>query len=991
MGSAPAPRRVWTGCPVALRLSLVLEVNLLGAVGARALGADLGLGPPRQQGLLAWLALASPRVSSMESIEDAIWGADPPASARNAVQVYISGLRKQLSGHGALVSRVGDGYALRGDELVVDVIAFAEAVASGRSAIRVGDVDRGIDQLERAIAMWVGHPLDGVGDLPFVGPARENLVNTLRSGLADLASTYLRRRRSTDAVAVAHQLLELDRYDEAAWVQLATAHYAGGNQAEALQVCRRGVALIRDELGVDPHAALGELEMQILRGEVNLPAAQADPETAAEASSEVDDSADEPLPPLPTPFLGREELLEDLDRLCVAARVVTLTGLGGIGKTSVALARAHQVQQSGGRVAFVPLEAETSLSGAMERLCAHLRRDPGSDALAALRDGEAWPATLVVLDNAEQIPELRVAVDRLVADIPNSRFLITSRLPLRAHAEVVLTVPPLQGSSAGSSAAVELFTAHALRARSDLDVDRHREAIEQLCSTLDGIPLSIEVAAARSRILMPEQMLERLRRSTSSLDGARGTHRQANLTVVLAATMQLLSPPARTMLRSLAELEGRATVGFIEALMGEEADELVDALDELASGGLVLVSDGLTRLPVPVRDHCRGLLDREEMTRRFTSRAVAYALEGPSMYGPNTLAEVARLEADSDGLSSALDRAVEIGASELVVELVLRIQRMWLLTGRLLEGRRRLDDLSPKLDKPADRVRVEVLAGTFASYVNDPAVISDLRRSLESAESLTVTVDRVIVNGWCCLAALSAHHGHLADASTAADRARQMAARTDSAELVELALDVTGHVASYADDHELALRVAIECLASARTRDDEVNIVQKLVTIGAVHLERGRAADGIPFCDEAFDRLGSLRLPVVVGHLLKVRGLAHAIAGDLAVATSDLTESLRYSLTTYPDPLEKADALYALGHCAAVGGAWERAGELTGAAQAVFAEHGLASESRLPWFDPGVFTTLEAPESQVFAAAVLRGTIDPDGVAQREIAELSGQ
>ena len=214
------------------------------------------------------------------------------------------------------------------------------------------------------------------------------------------------------------------------------------------------------------------------------------------------------LPLLPVPFVGRDGVVEKVAGLLAETRVVTVVGMGGMGKTTVALAVAHRLAGEGRRpVHFCELHTDLEARGALERVCRTLSLDPGDDPAAAL--GSAAPGTLVVLDNAEQVVGLGAALADVVRR-PGVTVLVTSR-PLRVRDERIEPLGPLSVEADGGSPspAAALFVARAEQVRPGSD-HGDGSAAEHLCSLLDGVPLAIELAANRARVLTVDQLSRRL-------------------------------------------------------------------------------------------------------------------------------------------------------------------------------------------------------------------------------------------------------------------------------------------------------------------------------------------------------------------------------------------------------------------------------------------------------------------------------------------------
>lgn len=916
----------------------MLRIRLLGAVGALVGSDELALGGPRSRALLALLALAAPRACTTGHLVDGLWGSDPPATARNAVQVYITGLRKVLQPHDVTVERMGDGYALRGS-VVVDVATFEEAISAGRTALRSGDVQYAQATLAEAIGLWQGPPFGGLGDLTFATASERNLESLRAAALADLAEAHLRSGDPAAAIRPALILLQDHPFDERGWISLASAYYWSGQQDEALAACRRARKVLRDELGIDPTEALAEIERQILTQEVP------DRTSSAAAAASGASAADPPaarLPALPDHLVGRDAAVDEVCALLESgARLVTLVGIGGIGKTTLALAVAHRLAN----FKFCSLETEEAALPALTRICRSLEVDADDDPVNAIGDVLADGA--IMLDNLEQVAGIGTALDDLITQVPGLVVLATSRRPTGARHERAVPVPPLQTDSAE-----EMFRERAERIRPGI-IGADRGAVTKLCALLDGIPLALELAAGRIRTLTPEQLLVRIEDCRASvLDPSSSValpDRQASLDGVLLDAFNALSGPARRVFELLGSVDGLISVEFFEAATAGLVPDPLEALGELAGCGLVTLDlDGRFSMRGPIREfaHARG--PRVELDARILHEAARLADSAAThLFGPDSATTLERLHRDEDCLDLAVSRAVASADHASAAALALGLNRFWLLTGRLTEGRTAVEQVAAM---PAhtveDAAQLGLLAGTYASYFDDPATPVMLTEALARAESVGLRVDRLVVNGWCCLAAFAAHHDDVATANTAARTAAVLASSVDDPALVALARDVDGHIASYFQDFERALNASLAGLVDARTVGDTYDTLNLLTDISENLLNLGRNEEALAYSDEAFDLAAHFDPGPILGAVLLVRGFILIANERVPAARGNLLEALRILDERRPDPLAVADCLFALGTCAAQQLETSHACRLFGAANALYADRGLTPEER---------------------------------------------
>ncbi len=570
-----------------------MQVRLLGPVEIEVdgvTGAPTGGG---ERALLARLALNAGRVVSSDSLIDELWGDDLPSNPGNALQLRVSKLRRWLTQHGgdaAVLATRSPGYALDVDPAHVDALAVVEELAAARSTAAAGAIAVAVERYRAALARWRDEPLCDVSAAPWVDAEATRLTEIRLAALEDVLQLELDlgRERNVldelDALVVSHPLRE--RFH----AQRMLALYRSGRQADALaayQELRRSLA---DELGIDPSPEVQELEGAILRQETELAAT-----TRTAATTVAPD-----LPQRVASFRGRDADLRELVALLEDRRLVTCTGPGGTGKTTLAIEAARVAGErftTGAwlvRLAGVDRDDVVSATAAALELPAVPLED-GETAVVRLCRQVGARSALIVLDNCEHVvDEAALLAAVVVARCPNVTILATSRELLQVPGEQRFAVTPLEVPAAGApeaevrgAASVELFSD---RARA---LDRHfdpgtedLEHIAQICRTLDGLPLAVELAAARTATLPVAAIAERLGDQLGLLTGGPRTvdERHRTLRAAIAWSYDLLDEHARTVLRRLAVfrspwgLHDAAAVAADDAMSSAEVSDIVGDL-----------------------------------------------------------------------------------------------------------------------------------------------------------------------------------------------------------------------------------------------------------------------------------------------------------------------------------------------------------------------------------------------------------------------------
>ncbi|MDF5755299.1 BTAD domain-containing putative transcriptional regulator [Spongiactinospora sp. TRM90649] len=676
-----------------------MRFGILGAIEAwHDDGRPVTLGGPRTRGLLALLVMEAGQIVPGDRLIDGLYGEHPPAGATNALQSHVSRLRQALRGDtgGATVEFHPAGYRLTAAPGDVDVHRFTRLAAGGRAVLGAGDHAGAANALRDALAEWRGPALADVRDAPFAESHAARLEELRLGVLEDRIEADLSVGAHRDLVAELRDLVAAHPLRERPRGQLMRALYADGRQAEALAVFEDARRVLADELGADPSPELSRVHLAVLR---------ADPALDRRAARIVRRG----LPGQLTGFVGRTEEMERVGRLLDETRLLTLTGPGGSGKTRLAVEAGGRVE---GEVCFVDLaplaaggDVPLAVLGALglrEEGLAHPAASGPPDPVARLLAVLADRAMLLVLDNCEHVIDAAaILTERLLAACPRLTVLATSREALGITGEALCPVPPLPlpppGASeeeAAASPAVRLFLERAAAVRQDLPgAPGVVETAVRVCRTLDGLPLAIELAAARLRSMQPAELADRLddRFRLLSRGSRTAQPRHQTLRAVVSWSWDLLSEAERTLARRLTVFPGGVTLDSAARVCGLPDAETVELLTALADRSLIEVAAGRYRMLETIRAFCLERLAESGEEDRFREAHAAHFLElvetaGRYLRGHEQIGWLARLTDEHDNLHGAARWAVAARRTETGLRLIAGLSPYWWLRGRRTEG-----------------------------------------------------------------------------------------------------------------------------------------------------------------------------------------------------------------------------------------------------------------------------------------------------------------
>ncbi|WP_268219703.1 BTAD domain-containing putative transcriptional regulator [Streptomyces sp. EMB24] len=672
-----------------------VHYRILGTTQAvRPDGTVVPVGGARLRALLTVLALRAGRTVPVGLLVEEVWDGDPPADATGAVQALVGRLRRAL-GSDAVASDEG-GYRLTAAPDDVDLHRFERLAGEGLRALADGDPAKAATVLDDALALWRGgSALPGLPD------------RTAEAARVETRHLDVLRARHTAALALGEaerSLPELTALcdghplDEPLQALRLRALRDTGRTAEALAAYEEVRRLLADRLGSDPGAELRALHAELLRPETPAPPAR--PGSGAPGN----------LRARLTSFVGREADIEAIRADLSAARLVTLLGPGGAGKTRLSQEAAETVRAAhpdGVWLAeLAPVDAPDAVPEAV--LTAVGARQTvlygaGAEGMRAVTDRHSDPVDrlaehcgprrmLLILDNCEHVVEAAARlVETLLERCPGLTVLATSREPLGVRGESLRPVEPLP-----EPVALRLLAERGAAARPGFRTDDDPEACAEICRRLDGLPLAIELAAARLRMLTPRQIADRLDDRFRLLTSGSRTAlpRQQTLRAVVDWSWELLDAGERDVLCRLSAFAGGCDLTAAEAVCGPAA---LDALGSLVDKSLVVAApsgdDGMRyRLLETVAEYAGERLDesggRDDAERAHLTyyRELARTTE-PLLRGPHQVEAVARLEREYENVRTALRHAVVRRDEQEALCIVLSLVWYWQMRDLRIEAR----------------------------------------------------------------------------------------------------------------------------------------------------------------------------------------------------------------------------------------------------------------------------------------------------------------
>ncbi len=734
-----------------------VTIGLLGPLVLCCDGTEIQPEAAKQQVVLAALACRPGEIVTVGALVDELWGDHAPRTAANTLQTYVSRLRRRVGsadrGAHQLIRTRAHGYQLAVADDAVDATRFVALIERARE-VCTRDLPAGHELLTEALALWRGPAFASLEVGSLLGPEATRLEELRLSASCERIELAIDLGRHAAVIHELQALITAQPLRERLSELLMTALYRSGRQVEALEVYRSLRALLVEELGIEPGPGIRAVQQAVLAQEplprppapgpmhistlVPMPTDRG-PGTEPAVRPDRVRPADELPVPL-TELIGREQDVQSICRGVHLHRLVTLTGAGGCGKTRIAIAVAERIRGSMPHgIGFVDLGELAQGEPVVGAVAAGLgiTGRPDRPPIEGLVDRLRHQEMLVVLDNAEHlVTALAPLVERLVSACPGLRVLVTSREALRVAGERIVAVRPLAVPPAAPCPlgelvrvpAVRLFAERAASMRPGFEVtDDSASSVIRICRTLDGIPLALELAAARLAVLGPEELADRLSDRFSLLVAGNRTapERHRTLRAAVAWSHDLLADDERRLFARLGVFAGGFTLQAATAICGPVTErdltdepveaEVLDLLGHLVAKSLVVAEPGPGGVRFRLLDTLRAYA-REQLADAGETgglrRAHATWYLGRLLGAEARLRDGQRrwchhLDDEQDELCAALSWSLEAGDLTGALLLTRSLWSLWSTTGRIREGHRGTRRvLQPASDTPNSTERL---------------------------------------------------------------------------------------------------------------------------------------------------------------------------------------------------------------------------------------------------------------------------------------------
>ena len=915
-----------------------MEFRVLGSFEVVAGERVLALGGAQRRAVLAALALHAPDPVAVDQLIDELWGESAPATAAHAIQVHVSAIRKILragaSGNGTTVRTSASGYALAVEAEQIDARRFEGLIHQGQQAL-ADDAAVSRQRFEEALALWRGPPLADLRGSEFAEREAQRLEDLRTLAAEGLVEARLASGEDAELIATITDLVAANPLRERPRRLLMLALYRNGRHAEALAAYRDGCRAL-DEIGLQPGPELRKLEQAILRHDPSLDVRSTDAGGRAPDIREATVTGPPPagtttgrsnLPAAVHALVGRKtELAEALGLLGrTDVRLVTLLGPGGSGKTRLALEIATRLEQryrdGACFVSLAPLTDPTLIVSEIARAVGVYEAEgqPLADTLTAAL---ARRELVLVLDNFEHLIAAAPLVGQLLAACSRLDVLVTSRAALRLSGEHRIEVPPLPLRDAA-----ELFLARARAVRQDSAVGApERAAVERICRRLDGLPLALELAAARIALFSVRVLDMRLAQRLELPEGARDLpDRHRTLRATIDWSYRLLSPAERVMFRGLGPFTGGARLEAIESIFANLDAAPVETVAALLDQSLLRRRDDPDGQPRfwmldTIRDHALERLRVDGEADAAATRHAAYFAQfavraDRHMHTADQRSWLQQLAADHDNLRAAFDHLLIAEPSE-ALRLGAALGFFWEIRGHISEGRERLRRaLSAVSAYGAPAAKATYFAGRFAFLQGENERATPLFRE---ALRLAREADEVEphVQAMTHLGILTERRGDHGRGVELLEQALAIARGGTNDWALRVALNNLGTLLAEIGQTERAQTMLDEALLLARRLGEPFGLALTAGNLAELALARGDTHAAEALIAECLDSARDIDYASSIGWALSLHTLLALHRGELDTAEARNQEALKslcvgYDASTGPIALAAGATLAA--------------------------------------------------------------------------------
>ena len=868
----------------------MLTVAVLGPLEVTLDGRRVPVPGGKTSELVVRLALEGGAPVSADRLVDDLWSAGGRSTRRNTLQSKVAMLRRAFGDPSVIESRDG-GYALTVEPSDVDAIAALGVVATASGLLEAGDDRAAADLCARTLTLYRGDVLQAAGDGEWVDPHRARLEEARMKLLEIQFEARLRLGDVADVIGELEAAVATYPFQESLWELLITALYRAGRQADALATYQRVKQQLADELGLDPRPRLQELEQRILVQDPSLDVASRPP-ARVQASRATGN-----LPSLTAALVGRMTEVAAVSDLLADERLVEIVGPGGIGKTAVAIAVGRRLASSTDGVWLARLETAATANDVVDVLVSAVGGPGGEEALV-----ERFKAisAVVILDNCEHVLDAAAALAvRLLDAAPGLRVLCTSQVPLDIDGEVVFELAPLALADA-----VELFTRRATAQRVMGTASADSDSVLDLCRSLDGLPLAIELAAARTRTLSVAEITRRLedRFLVLSDPTSRRPERRRSLRSTIRWSYDLLFPDDQRGLWALATFAGGAplpAVEFVLEALDVPAAAAIDVVGRLASRSLVIVDDEASSSSVRYRllDSIRAYALEALADAGLADRArAAHAAWFADVATVSTAGVRSRHQAEhllfARTERANIDAALAWGATHdplLALGTVNGFGWAWVVLGDSRGAERILTALDSAGDAAPTQDRASALL--LAAWIEaSTGHLEAARHHIAVAQSLADETGDPDLRARCSyyLAYVVSHHGDFRRALELTDRTRAIYDTLDRPWDQAASWLFAARAAISAGDQARSVEGADQVQRWLREVDDPWLLVRGDAMLGELARLQRRFDDAVEHIGRAAERSRELGFQQTEAYQVMSLGRAQCQAGDYAVGAATL-------------------------------------------------------------------------------------------------------